>query len=507
MSTSRTLERPAASSPRPPRGPDRIEVDSVTGPRLIALVVATILLSIVTTLLVNGVLDEDEAPAADAAVMGTATEAMPGMDHMADTTAAAPTTAERVAADPTQTGTPVGARAAQVVDIELTTGEREGQLADGTTYTYWTFDDQVPGPMLRVRVGDTVNLTLTNAADSQNIHSIDLHAVNGPGGGAMSLQVPPGESKSITFQALNPGVFVYHCATPHIPTHIANGMYGLIVVEPEGGLAPVDKEFYLVQGELYTQEGHGAPGLNTYDGEAMTNEDPSYVVFNGQANALTGDFAMTAEVGDTVRLFVGNGGPNLTSSFHVIGEVFDRVRVEGGSLVNEDVQTTLVPAGGATWVEFTLDVPGTYLLVDHAITRTIDRGALAILTVTGPENPSIFSGEAPAPDEVEETAPPPAEEVTDGTLAISMTEFAFGGDTFTVPAGEVTFQILNAGAAPHQFALSEVGAHDDHIVDTGDLAAGASETITIDLTPGSYEIACHIPGHYEAGMKATLLVE
>ena len=244
-----------------------------------------------------------------------------------------------------------------------------------------------------MRVGDTVNLTLANAADSQNMHSIDLHAVNGPGGGAMALQVLPGESKSITFQALNPGVFLYHCATPHIPTHIANGMYGLIVVEPEGGLAPVDAEFYLVQGELYTEQGHGATGLNTHDGEAMGNEDPSYVVFNGQANALTGDFAMTAEVGDTVRLFVGNGGPNLTSSFHVIGEVFDRAHVEGGSLVNENVQTTLVPAGGATWVEFTVDVPGDYLLVDHAISRTIDRGALAILTVTGPEDPSIFSAE------------------------------------------------------------------------------------------------------------------
>lgn len=387
MPTSRTLERPdtAARPTGAGPGPSRIEVESVTGSRLIALIVATIALSILTTMLVNGVID-------DAPVTVVAGSAV-GADATGSTGTAAPTTADRVAADPTVTGTPVGARAPQVVDIELTTSEREGQLADGTTYTYWTFDDQVPGPMLRVRVGDTVNLTLANAADSQNMHSIDLHAVNGPGGGAMALQVLPGESKSITFQALNPGVFLYHCATPHIPTHIANGMYGLIVVEPEGGLAPVDAEFYLVQGELYTEQGHGATGLNTHDGEAMGNEDPSYVVFNGQANALTGDFAMTAEVGDTVRLFVGNGGPNLTSSFHVIGEVFDRAHVEGGSLVNENVQTTLVPAGGATWVEFTVDVPGDYLLVDHAISRTIDRGALAILTVTGPEDPSIFSAE------------------------------------------------------------------------------------------------------------------
>ncbi len=303
---------------------------------------------------------------------------------------AAATTADRVAADPAATGDDVGEREPQTVAIELTTSEREGQMADGSTYTYWTFDDQVPGPMLRVREGDTVELSLTNSEDSANVHSIDLHAINGPGGAAEALQVEPGETRSVTFTALNPGVYVYHCATPHVPTHIANGMYGLIVVEPEGGLEPVDREFYVMQGELYTQEDRGATGLHRYDGEAMTDEDPTHVVFNGQAAALTGDHALQAEVGETVRLFVGNGGPNLSSSFHVIGEIFDRARVEGGSLVNENVQTTAVPPGGATWVEFTVDVPGDYLLVDHAISRAIDKGAAGVLHVTGPEDPAVF---------------------------------------------------------------------------------------------------------------------
>lgn len=498
MSSQQTLDRPTAPPPVP-----RVEVESVTGGRLVALIVATIFLSIVTSLLVSGGTGSPAAaPAGGEDAVGGATAS----------TVAAPTTADRIAADPTAVGTPVGARGPQVVDIELTTTEVEGQLADGATYTYWTFDDQVPGPLLRVRVGDTVNLTLHNSPDSINIHSIDLHAVNGPGGGAMGLQVPPGESRSISFEALNPGVYVYHCATPHIPTHIANGMYGLIVVEPEGGLPPVDREFYLVQGEVYSQQGTGAQGLHAHDSAAMTDERPSYVVFNGQAAALTGDHAMQAEVGETVRVFIGNGGPNLTSSFHAIGEVFDRVSVEGGSLVNSDVQTTLVPAGGATWVEFHLDVPGDYLLVDHAISRTIDKGAVAILHVTGPENDQVFvAHDGMATDDGHGGGAGGASEPT--TVApgqpvqVAMTEFTFGAKTITVPAGEVTFEVVNDGVAPHQFAIGTPGSRTGDVADSGDLGAGEATTLTVDLAPGTYEIGCHVPGHYEAGMKAVLVVE
>jgi nitrite reductase (NO-forming) len=134
----------------------------------------------------------------------------------------------------------------------IETVELVGQLDDGTTFTYWTFDKQVPGPMLRMKQGDTMELTLANAKSSKMIHSIDLHAVNGGLGGGEHTQVPPGQEKTITFKALNPGLYVYHCATPLVPHHIMAGMYGMILVEPEGGLPQVDKEFYVMQGEMYT---------------------------------------------------------------------------------------------------------------------------------------------------------------------------------------------------------------------------------------------------------------
>ena len=295
-----------------------------------------------------------------------------------------------VAADPAAVPEPVGKRPPKRVRIDLETKELVGQLADGTTYTYWTFNGQVPGPMLRVRVGDTVELHLKNAADSGQIHSIDLHAVNGPGGGAVATQVKPGEEKVFTWKALNPGVYVYHCASPHIPSHIANGMYGLIVVEPEGGLPPVDKEFYIVQGEIYSNLKPGEKGHAQYDYEALLDERPNYVVFNGAAQYWTGERAMKARVGDRIRIFVGNGGPNLISSFHVIGEVFDVVHDQGASEAVHNVQTTLIPAGGAAWVEFTVDVPGTYTLVDHSISRSIDKGAIAQIVVEGDPNPEVF---------------------------------------------------------------------------------------------------------------------
>jgi nitrite reductase (NO-forming) len=275
-------------------------------------------------------------------------------------------------------------------ELHITTKELVGVLEDGTSYTYWTFDGTVPGPLLRVRKGDTVTLHLTNDAASTAPHSIDLHAVTGPGGGAVATQVAPGETKQFTFKAMNEGVYVYHCATPHIPTHISNGMYGLIVVEPEQGLAPVDREFYIMQGDIYTQQPRGTKGHLGLSSKLMRDETPSFVVFNGKAAGLTGDNAMKANVGETVRLFVGVGGPNVASNFHVIGEIFDAVYAEGASEASHNIQTTTIPAGGATWVEFTLDVPGTYILVDHALSRALDKGAVAQIVVEGEPNPEVF---------------------------------------------------------------------------------------------------------------------
>ncbi|MGB0999314.1 MAG: multicopper oxidase domain-containing protein, partial [Flavobacteriales bacterium] len=247
---------------------------------------------------------------------------------------------------------PVGNRPAKKLIVDMEIIEEEGEMTDGVSYVYWTFGGTVPGSFIRTRVGDEVEFTLKNHPENKLPHNIDLHAVTGPGGGATSSFVAPGHQIKFSFKTLNPGLYVYHCATAPVGMHIANGMYGLILVEPEGGLPPVDKEYYVMQGDFYTKGDYGAPGLQPFDMQKAIDEDADYVVFNGKVGAMTGDNALTAKVGETVRLFVGNGGPNLVSSFHVIGEIFDKVHVEGGSTVNEDVQTTLVPAGGAAIVEF-----------------------------------------------------------------------------------------------------------------------------------------------------------
>jgi nitrite reductase (NO-forming) len=282
--------------------------------------------------------------------------------------------------------------AARVV-VNLEVREVVGRLADGVEYTFWTYGGSVPGSFIRIREGDVVEFHLNNHPSSKLPHNIDLHAVTGPGGGATSTFTAPGHSSQFTFQALNPGLYVYHCATAPVPMHIGNGMYGLILVEPKGGMPPVDKEYYVMQGEFYTSGRYGEEGLQSFDMGKAIDEHPAYVVFNGAVGSLVGDKAITASVGEHVRIYFGVGGPNLLSSFHVIGEIFDRVFPEAGlSLPNANVQTTLVPSGGATMVEFKVDVPGTFILVDHSLTRAFNKGALGMLKVNGPEDRVIYSG-------------------------------------------------------------------------------------------------------------------
>lgn len=287
---------------------------------------------------------------------------------------------------------PVGDRPAKKLIVNLEIIEKEGEMADGVKYVYWTFGGSVPGSFIRTRVGDEVEFHLRNHPDNKLPHNIDLHAVTGPGGGAKSSFVAPGHEVTFSFKVLNQGLYVYHCATAPVGMHIANGMYGLILVEPEGGLPPVDKEYYIMQGDFYTKGANGEKGLQPFDMGKAIKEQPDYVVFNGKTGSLTGDNAITAKVGDKVRLFVGNGGPNLVSSFHVIGEIFDNVHIEGGSLINHDVQTTLIPSGGAAIVDFKVEVPGTFIIVDHSIFRTFNKGSLGMLKVTGEENKTIYSG-------------------------------------------------------------------------------------------------------------------
>ncbi|MDP2695594.1 MAG: copper-containing nitrite reductase [Gallionella sp.] len=291
--------------------------------------------------------------------------------------------------DPTAVGTPVGKRGAKTLKMHLEAVELEGILdpAKKTTFTYWTYNSKVPGPMLRARVGDTIEVTLANRKDSTVTHNVDLHAVWGQGGGAAATVVAPGETKSFVFKAQNPGLYVYHCATPIIPQHISSGMYGLILIEPAGGLPKVDKEFYMMQGEIYTD---GAKtGHRAFDVPSMLAEHPTDVVINGSRMALANN-PMKVKVGDNVRVFFGVGGPNLTSAFHAIGTVYDKVWNEGTTgapLLN--VQTTVVPPGGATMVEFKARVPAKYIFVDHALSR-FAKGNAAIMIAEGDEQPDLF---------------------------------------------------------------------------------------------------------------------
>ena len=340
--------------------------------------------------------------------------------------------AKPAAAAPAQAGAPIEAvltsapevpppitrRDPAKVVVHLEVREVSMPISDGVEYTFWTFGGHVPGKFIRVRQGDTVEFHLQNHPDNKMPHNIDLHAVTGPGGGATSSFTAPGHESQFTFKALNPGLYVYHCATAPVGMHIANGMYGLILVEPPQGLSKVDREFYIMQGDFYTVGSYREKGAQPFDMQKAIDERATYVLFNGSEGALVGDKALKAKVGERIRIFVGNGGPNLVSSFHVIGEIFDRVYTEGGSRYQENVQTTLIPAGGSAIVEFKAEVPGTYIIVDHSIFRTFNKGALGMLKVDGPENRLVYSGKEVDVDYISEKAGPSSPAIASAASAL-----------------------------------------------------------------------------------------
>jgi nitrite reductase (NO-forming) len=296
--------------------------------------------------------------------------------------------------DPADVPPPITRTEPTSVRVTLTIKEVTAELANGVSYTFWTFDGTVPGPMLRVMEGDTVEVTLVNPETNTVGHNIDLHAVNGPGGGAAVTNVQPGESKTFSFKALNPGAYIYHCAFPPPYHHIAQGMYGGLLVEPVGGLPPVDREFYVVQGEWYTVGANGDQGHQAFSHDKAAAEQPEYFTFNGHVAALTEHSPLEASVGETVRLFFGTGGPNVGSNFHLIGEIWDRVVPGSPDTYIANEETWYVPPGSFAYFEFKLDVPGTYLLVDHALYR-VSKGAAGALVVSGPHDVDIYS---PAPE-------------------------------------------------------------------------------------------------------------
>lgn len=300
-----------------------------------------------------------------------------------------------IAADPANVPGPIDRDHAKHHEIELIAREIEGKLDSGSTFVFMTWGGQVPGPMLRVRQDDTVDLTVTNPATNQMLHNVDLHAVYGPGGGSEATYVSPGQSKTIHFTCRYPGAFIYHCAVPNMDEHISRGMFGMIVVEPHQGLPVVDREFYLGQHELYTKQPFGTPGQLDFDFKSMNRVQPNYVLFNGAVNGFTGGRLgrMQAEVGETVRMFMVSGGPNLLSSFHPVGNVWARCWPQG-ALANAPqhyVQTQPVSPGSCFVGDLELPVPGRISFVDHAMTRVEEKGLLAELEVQGADNPGLFS--------------------------------------------------------------------------------------------------------------------
>jgi copper-containing nitrite reductase len=302
--------------------------------------------------------------------------------------------------DPSDLPLPIGNRAPAVVKVTLTSKELVGALdpASGTTYRYWTFNGKVPAPFIRAQQGDTIEVTLVNSKDSTMVHSLDFHAAIGPGGGAELTQVPPGQSKTFTFQATTPGLFFYHCGSPMIAQHIANGMYGLILIEPAGGLPHVDHEYYLMQGEVYTTAPKGKSGLQQFSAENLEAENAQYYVFNGAVDAITKEYPLQTKEGETVRIYFGNSGPNSTASEHMVGEIFNQY-YQLGSLASPPlagIQTATVPPGGAAIFEIKASMPGQFTLMDHAMAR-MEKGSMAILQVTGPGNAALMHAGPAAP--------------------------------------------------------------------------------------------------------------
>jgi len=303
-------------------------------------------------------------------------------------------TVDRVAADPTDIPDPVDWTSPKHHDITLEVKEVVAEIEPGVTFNYMTFDGQVPGPMIRVRQGDTVSFTLKNLPDNIRPHNVDMHAIYGTGGGNVATTANPGQSNSESFTAMYPGAFIYHCAVPNLDMHISSGMFGMIVVEPEEGLPPVDREFYFGQHEVYTDKPAGTKGHHNFDMQSMMAENPSYVLMNGEKYAFTPDNrgAVPAKQGETVRVYMVTGGPNLTSSFHPIGNVWTKAYPQGALATTpmEYVQTQSVPPGSTFVGDLDLPVPETIKLVDHALSRVAHKGMLAEIAVAGQKRPDVF---------------------------------------------------------------------------------------------------------------------
>jgi nitrite reductase (NO-forming) len=307
---------------------------------------------------------------------------------------------ESVAADPTDIPEPIDRFEPKTHEVELVCEEVTAEIESGVTFNYMTFGGEVPGPMIRVREGDTIDLTIRNPDRNNKPHNVDFHACYGTGGGAEATTIAPGEVERLRFKAMYPGSFIYHCAVATMDFHISSGMFGMILVEPREGLPEVDHEFYFGQHEVYTDKDKGKEGHHGFDFEAMKAEEPTYVLLNGEEYAYTADNKgpLKVETGDTARVFLVTGGPNVTSNFHPIGNVWSKSWAEGAieSEPEINVQTKPVAPGSCFIGEMEFPVPETVKLVDHALSRVVHKGMMAEIKAEGEPDREIFD---PNPDE------------------------------------------------------------------------------------------------------------
>jgi nitrite reductase (NO-forming) len=310
---------------------------------------------------------------------------------------------DSIALDPTEVPDPIDRDEPKRHEVTLTAEEVTAEIEPGVTFSYMTFDGTVPGPMIRVRRGDTVSLTMENATENALPHNVDFHAVYGTGGGSIATTAAPGEENAMEFRAEYPGAYIYHCAVANLDYHISSGMFGIILVEPEDGLPEVDHEFYVGQHEVYTDKPAGKEGQHGFDYNAMGREDPSYVLLNGEKYAYTTDRhgPLEVETGDTARVYMVTGGPNLPSYFHPIGNVWTKAWPNGSlaSTPDEYVQTMTVAPGSCFVGEMEFPVPERVKLVDHALSRVARKGMMAEIDVTGEKQNEIFDPEPDGADE------------------------------------------------------------------------------------------------------------
>lgn len=393
---------------------------------------------------------------------------------------------------------PSGRTEQAIVDVhfDVVEGVQVIDANKGLQYVTWGYringDSAVtgtPGPIIRARVGDVLRFTITNLPGNTHPHNVDFHAVTGQGGGAADTTVAPGETAIIEARLLYPGMFMYHCAFGDVPLHISQGMFGGILVDPAVPLPAVEHELYMVQSEYYTTDPLAGP--LTTDRGAVTDEAPTFVVFNGAVGALTGDNSPTMRVGETMRIYFVNAGLNLDSNFHPIGSHWDAVYPEA-ALLNPPLrgsQTTLVPAGGGVVVEMIGQVPMTVVLVDHALARAFDKGAIGTVVIEGDPNPEIFEAfglqgtPAPTGSAAPSVEPSPSQ--------------AAAGEPVSIVAGSSVLQDANA---PDEFEASESPA--DYSVNVLTVKAGTTVTWTND-DPDMLHTVTAVDGGFDSGFLRT----